>query len=291
MMKQVFLSLTLLGTILVGCKPTEPTSIATLNCSARELVGTFSIGRENAPFANESIHSGTTSFIGGESVSVTLDDLWTENNFHLTSIVPPRPKHDHNNLLLLSIDEDMQLKITWKIGSESLRDLRLKHLTEERKCTPIVIENSGIRTDFVVRSKQGPYASICDRSYLDPTNRFVNYGLVYSDDAASDCLVLISYGPGVYTKTIAVNLPKHLFTPGSNLNTLYLYVDQEKHRAILYKWNCTTRNPRIVAKEFLQTNRSEFTLIAELKTDSIANHFYKNNFCIPNLNDLDLSAP
>jgi hypothetical protein len=274
-----------------GCERSKPTTIATLNLSGRELVGNFFVQRETAPFVSNSLHTGELTLKGGETATVDLVDLWTEETFQLQGVVPERTRNENSNTLLMTITKDLSLSLSWKSKKQSLTEIQIDNFLNNFKCIPIIIHNQGPRADFVVRLIQEKYVHVCDRQYIEPTSHFINYGFLHLAQPKSDCILAISYGPGVFTETRFAEIPMDFINSSTTPLTAYLQVNQSSETALLYLLKNANPDPRITAEntEWGKNLLHEPSIKISLKRTT--DHVTRRNFCLPDLNSLKSSGP
>lgn len=99
-----------------------------LNNSGKVLSGNVSDGKEEAPFHHFSSHGGLEPINGGEEVSVTVTDLWAKEIFTLKGIVPPAPSGDSYRSLMLEIQKDQVLAVSWKTDSITLMERHFNYM-------------------------------------------------------------------------------------------------------------------------------------------------------------------
>lgn len=269
----------------LGCKSSQPTSIAMINASGRELTGKVVIKNDIVPYADNSLYTGLESYRENESINISLKDIWSGDTYSTSTVVPPQ-KTDDQGLLLVCIRKDLSILTTWKNDTTSLKDRKNELFLQDFQVLPIVVRNEGSRADYLTRLIQSPYVYRCDRLYVDDSIHFINYGFLITSADSTDCKVTVTYGSGTSAKTCIAAIPKVIILANQNATTAYLHIDQAKHIAKLRFLEKTDTDPRRVAEDIL-LDRIDLTAPPHhIDVKRIAKHLDVDGFVIP-----DLSIP
>jgi hypothetical protein len=248
-MNHTLLGVTLSVICLCGCREFTPTDIATINNSGRLLLGNFTVGNEQAPFAHLSSHSGLESFHGGENVNVQVTDLWSQESFSLEGTVPIRPEVNKPISLLLEIQKDLTLRISWKADSLSLRQHHVAYIQKEFDCLPILIRNEHAADDSIVRSLQEKYSFEHNRWSDLSMNDPLTYGFTLQGNIVAN-KIFVSLEQGEVLRTRFLELPADFKLRDPEISAIYIRLEEGKEHAQVYPLKGTNSDPLSLANDF-----------------------------------------
>jgi hypothetical protein len=241
----------LIATSTLGCRYEEPTNISPINSSGRILVGDFKIGDDQAPFAHLSNHGCFRKYRGGDIVTAKLTDLWSDEEFQLSGIVPDCPSDDPYITLVLEVNKDLELKVTWETFTQYIDDRHIDRFIAQFDCVPIILQNQLITEDHsIVRMRQGIYSYWFTREIKDYTDHEVlHYGFVHKQQDSEDAIVLVSFVTPSALETTFFTLPIEKIQKNPDVTAVYISLEHEQKCARVYFLTKTPANPRIVTKQ------------------------------------------
>lgn len=276
----------LLLTTLAGCGYQEPTNISPINNSGRLLFGDLTVGDENLPFAHLSSHAGHAKIHGGERVRAELTDLWSGENFILSSIVPACPSDDPYLTLLVELDGELNLRARWKSDSLDLESIHLKKFSDDFDCIPIVVRNEGNRNDFIIRVKQDVYSYALRSSDADLGQNQLHYGFLQTGKKFSNNRILISYNRDATLETTVLDIPLDKLPLRQANSAIYVHINQESTNAKVYLLNCPPSTPRQVAENLQIHSDLIHEEYIEINTLRIQKEYRRHDFRLPDLQEL-----
>lgn len=269
-----------------GCEHVEPTNISPINNSGRLLFGDLTVGDENLPFAHLSSHAGYTKLRGGESVCAQLTDLWSGEEFIVTSIVPPWPSDDPYLTLLIEVDGNLNLHTNWKTDTLDLETIHMRQYSGFFKCIPIIVRNDGNREDVIVRIKQDSYSYALRSTDTEFGKNQLHYGFLLAGEDFSSSKLLVSYNKSSILETTVLTIPSDKIPLKQSSLAVYVLINEDTSTGKLYLIDCPLNIPRQIATD-LQLNPG---LVPEecIQMDSIRiqKEFRRLDFRLPDLQEL-----
>ena len=222
-----------------------------LNNSGKVLFGKVVVGNEEAPFAHISSHAGHETFVGGEKILVSVTDLWSKETFTLQGIVPHAPTDTLPHSLLIEIQKDQSLKITWNRDSISLPERHFTYMRANFDVLPILIYNNCELPDFRVYLRQGIYSQGYYLNGQDASGRVLTYGLLYQGTVEPGT-IMVSRIKDKDLQTRYFQIPQNLKTDFPNTTAVYVHLDENNDEAEVYLLTHTQADPLQLTQELQQ---------------------------------------
>lgn len=267
--RHIILSILCVANIL-GCRHQDPTNVTPINNSGKMVYGTIKIGQEEIPFSHLSNYTGIEKFDAGDIVVADLIDLWTGERILLRGTIPTQPNVDPDVTLLVEVNKNRELKISWLVAPGTFQDIHFRQFQSSFKCIPLVVANHGRRRGYLVRVKQGTssYAFF----HMDHDDRFnaFNYGFLQQGSDVANGLLCVSYVDTSTLETLCFKLSNDIQSNNPDISGLFLDIDQDQELAKLFLLKNTVTNPRELANDLKEGNLklpSSFVEITPYKTD------------------------
>jgi|GEM_PF-6989018 hypothetical protein len=234
----------------LGCNRPIPPSITMLNNSGKVLSGNVSVGKEEAPFHDRYSHGGWEPINGGEEVSVTVTDLWSTEIFTLKGIVPPAPSGDSYRSLMLEIQKDQVLAVSWKTDSITLMEHHFNYMQANFDVIPIVVHYEAKQLDFHTYMRQDSYSQGLRKSSEGVVDKVLSYGFLHQG-TASPGTVMVSRERNDELQTRFFQISQDLKTNFPNTTAVYVHLTEDSDEAEVYLLSDTTDDPWQLTQDLL----------------------------------------
>ncbi len=214
------------------------------------LHGTIRIGREEIRFSHNSSYTGLETFSGGESISVSVTDLWTLETYTLKGMVPTLLDNELPQHLLLEIQKDKELKVTWNKYSFSLPERHFDYMRANFNVMPIVVHYEAKRPDFYSYTRQGSCSQGLYKSNYGFVDKVLSYGFLHQG-TASPGTVMVSRERNDELQTRFFQISQDLKTNFPNTTAVYVHLTEDSDEAEVYLLSDTTDDPWQLTQDLL----------------------------------------